>query len=161
MSNQIVCELSNQSLCYNLAIQSECIMCFSYPIRVCVIYQLSYKSMCCISVVQSDCILYINCPIRLYVVFQLSNQIQLREVPMELLQKILKSNRLFVFNEYSVYRALGYWLFMQLNSHLQLMPSHSTVLSFFNRYAPSCVRWVLFVSYQLKVYNLTLSGFLV
>ncbi|KAL4232314.1 BTB POZ domain-containing protein 16 [Mactra antiquata] len=62
----------------------------------------------------------------------LSNNIQLREMPMELLQKITKSNRLFVYNEYCVYRTLAYWLFMQLNPHLQLMPSHSTVLTYFN-----------------------------
>ncbi|XP_060580646.1 BTB/POZ domain-containing protein 16-like isoform X2 [Ruditapes philippinarum] len=62
----------------------------------------------------------------------LSENIQLREMPMELLQKVVKSNRLFVFNEKSVYRTLAYWLFMQLNPHLQLMPSHSTVLSYFN-----------------------------
>ncbi|XP_045189996.2 BTB/POZ domain-containing protein 16-like isoform X3 [Mercenaria mercenaria] len=62
----------------------------------------------------------------------LSENIQLREMPMELLQKIVKSNRLFVFNEFSVYRTLAYWLFMQLNPHLQLMPSHSTVLTYFN-----------------------------
>ncbi|XP_052250706.1 BTB/POZ domain-containing protein 16-like [Dreissena polymorpha] len=63
---------------------------------------------------------------------QLSNNIQLREMPMDLLQKILKSNRLFTYNEFSVYRTLSYWLFMQLNPHLQLMPSHSTILSYFN-----------------------------
>jgi len=52
---------------------------------------------------------------------------------LDLLQKVVKSNRLFVFNEYSVYRMLAYWLFLQLNSHLQLMPSLSTVITFFNR----------------------------
>ncbi|XP_050396799.1 BTB/POZ domain-containing protein 16 [Patella vulgata] len=63
---------------------------------------------------------------------QVAIQIQLREVPMELIQKILKSNRLFVYNEYSIYRALVYWLFFQLNPDLQLMPSQSTIISFFN-----------------------------
>ncbi|XP_052770630.1 BTB/POZ domain-containing protein 16-like isoform X2 [Mya arenaria] len=63
---------------------------------------------------------------------ELSNNIQLREMPMELLQKIIKSNRLFTFNEYCLYRTLTHWLFMQLNPHLQLMPSQSTVLSYFN-----------------------------
>ncbi|WAR21509.1 BTBDG-like protein [Mya arenaria] len=63
---------------------------------------------------------------------RLSNNIQLREMPMELLQKIIKSNRLFTFNEYCLYRTLTHWLFMQLNPHLQLMPSQSTVLSYFN-----------------------------
>ncbi|KAK6177906.1 hypothetical protein SNE40_012776 [Patella caerulea] len=63
---------------------------------------------------------------------QIAIQIQLREVPMDLIQKILKSNRLFVYNEYSIYRALVYWLFFQLNPDLQLMPSQSTIISFFN-----------------------------
>lgn len=62
----------------------------------------------------------------------LCNRMQLREMPVDLLQKILKSNRLFVFNEYGVYQTLSYWLFLQLNPHLQLMPSHGTVLTYFN-----------------------------
>ncbi|XP_069139506.1 BTB/POZ domain-containing protein 16-like isoform X2 [Argopecten irradians] len=70
--------------------------------------------------------------LELNLIAQLSTQVQLREVPMEVLQKILKSNRLFVYNEYSVYKTLAYWLFLQLNPHIQLMPSHSTVLTFFN-----------------------------
>jgi BTB/POZ domain-containing protein 16 len=40
--------------------------------------------------------------------------------------------RLFVLSEFSVFRTLAYWLFLQLNPDLQLMPSHSTVLSYFN-----------------------------
>ena len=44
--------------------------------------------------------------------------------------------RLFVYSEYSVFRTLAYWLFLQLNPDLQLMPSHTTVLSFFNRFVP-------------------------
>ncbi|XP_078311222.1 BTB/POZ domain-containing protein 16-like isoform X6 [Crassostrea virginica] len=69
---------------------------------------------------------------------QMSCQIQLRDVPMDLLQKILKSNRLFTFNEYSIYRLLSYWLFLQLNPHIQLMPSHSTVLSYYNSLPKNC-----------------------
>ncbi|GFO45184.1 BTB/POZ domain-containing protein 16, partial [Plakobranchus ocellatus] len=64
---------------------------------------------------------------------ELSMHIQLREMSSELLQKILKSSRLFTYNEFSVYRNLSYWLFLQLNPQMQLMPSHSTVLSYFNR----------------------------
>ncbi|XP_048745848.2 BTB/POZ domain-containing protein 16-like isoform X3 [Ostrea edulis] len=69
---------------------------------------------------------------------QMSSQIQLRDVPVELIQKILKSNRLFTFNEYSIYRLLSYWLFLQLNPHIQLMPSHSTVLSYYNSLPKNC-----------------------
>lgn len=41
--------------------------------------------------------------------------------------------RLFVYNEYSVYRTLVVWLFLQINPEVQLLPSHSTVTAFFNR----------------------------
>ncbi|XP_070212447.1 BTB/POZ domain-containing protein 16-like isoform X2 [Littorina saxatilis] len=70
--------------------------------------------------------------LELNIIPQLSLQIQLREMSMELLQKILKSSRLFVYSEFSVFRTLAYWLFLQLNPDLQLMPTHTTVLSFFN-----------------------------
>ncbi|XP_072177460.1 BTB/POZ domain-containing protein 16-like [Diadema setosum] len=63
---------------------------------------------------------------------QLSVQIQLRQLPIELLQKIIKSSRFFTFNEYCVYKMLCYWIFLQQNPHLQLMPSHSTIVTFFN-----------------------------
>ncbi|ESO96995.1 hypothetical protein LOTGIDRAFT_231748 [Lottia gigantea] len=66
-----------------------------------------------------------------------ASQIQLRDVPLELLQKILRSNRLFVYNEYSVYKTLAYWVFFQLNPDLHLMPSHSSILSFFNSLSKS------------------------
>ncbi|GFN84169.1 BTB/POZ domain-containing protein 16-like [Plakobranchus ocellatus] len=69
---------------------------------------------------------------------ELSMHIQLREMSSELLQKILKSSRLFTYNEFSVYRNLSYWLFLQLNPQMQLMPSHSTVLSYFNSLPKTC-----------------------
>ncbi|XP_005089625.1 BTB/POZ domain-containing protein 16 [Aplysia californica] len=69
---------------------------------------------------------------------ELSMHIQLREMSSELLQKILKSSRLFTYNEYSVYRNLSYWLFLQLNPQMQLMPSHSTVLAYFNSLPKTC-----------------------
>ncbi|KAK7498435.1 hypothetical protein BaRGS_00010389 [Batillaria attramentaria] len=72
---------------------------------------------------------------------QLSLQIQLREMSAELLQKILKSSRLFVLSEFSVFRTLAYWLFLQLNTDLQLMPPHSTVLAYFNS-LPKCTSFL-------------------
>ncbi|XP_063964086.1 BTB/POZ domain-containing protein 16-like [Lytechinus pictus] len=70
--------------------------------------------------------------LELNLVPQLSVQIQLRQLPIELLQKIIKSSRFFTFNEYYVYKTLCYWIFLQENDHLQLMPSHSTIVTFFN-----------------------------
>ncbi|KAH3706767.1 hypothetical protein DPMN_066156 [Dreissena polymorpha] len=60
-------------------------------------------------------------------------------MPMDLLQKILKSNRLFTYNEFSVNHTLSLWLFMQLKPNLQLMPSHSTALSYLHRLIGLCI----------------------
>ncbi|XP_002733940.1 BTB/POZ domain-containing protein 16-like [Saccoglossus kowalevskii] len=70
--------------------------------------------------------------LELNLVPHLSVQIQLRELPLELLQKIIKSSRLFTFNEYSIYKVLCYWVFLQNHPEIQLMPSMSTVITYFN-----------------------------
>ncbi|CAH1784841.1 unnamed protein product [Owenia fusiformis] len=62
----------------------------------------------------------------------LSTQIHLRQLPFDLLQKTLRSNRLFCYNENSLYKVVAYWLFLQLNPNMQLLPSYSTVLTYFN-----------------------------
>ncbi|VDH90916.1 BTB/POZ domain-containing protein 16 [Mytilus galloprovincialis] len=98
---------------------------------------ISYKTVCryhhaCTKYQQEEVVKACERWLELNLLPELSNQIYLREISMELLQKILKSNRLYVPNEYTVYRTLSYWLFLQLNSSIQLMPSHSTVLSYFN-----------------------------
>ncbi|XP_069468080.1 BTB/POZ domain-containing protein 16 [Ambystoma mexicanum] len=62
----------------------------------------------------------------------LGSQIYLRQLSQELLQKVLKSPRLFTFNEYRLLRAVVYWLFLQQNSKIQILPAHNTILSYFN-----------------------------
>ncbi|XP_071948482.1 BTB/POZ domain-containing protein 16-like isoform X2 [Antedon mediterranea] len=68
----------------------------------------------------------------------LSVQIHLRELPLILLQRLLKSSRLFVYNEYYVYKLLCYWIFLQHHPHIMLMPSHSTIVTFFNSLPKNC-----------------------
>ncbi|XP_072033928.1 BTB/POZ domain-containing protein 16-like [Amphiura filiformis] len=68
----------------------------------------------------------------------LSVQIYLRELSLELLQKIIKSSRFFTFNEYYLYKLLCYWIFLQQNPHIHLMPSHSTIVTFYNSLTKSC-----------------------
>lgn len=63
---------------------------------------------------------------------ELSAQIQLRQLPMSLLLKTLSSDRLFTFSEFWLYRTVATWVFLQLNHRLQLLPSYSTILTFFN-----------------------------
>ena len=50
--------------------------------------------------------------------------------------------RLFVTNEYSVYRTLAYWLFMQLNPHIQLMTTHSWLILYFITQLNMTLIWI-------------------
>ncbi|XP_033122948.1 uncharacterized protein LOC117121754 isoform X2 [Anneissia japonica] len=68
----------------------------------------------------------------------LSVQIHLRELPLILLQRLLKSSRLFVCNEYYVYKLLCYWIFLQNHPQVMLMPSHNTVVTYFNSLPKTC-----------------------
>lgn len=119
---------------------AACILQFKALIKGCskmMLQNITYRTVCKYHAVatrhqQEEIVLACERWLELNLIPELSGHIQLREMPMDLMQKILKSNRLFVTNEYSIYRTLTYWLFMRLNPHLQLMPSHSTVLSYFN-----------------------------
>ncbi|KAK3696883.1 hypothetical protein QZH41_013731, partial [Actinostola sp. cb2023] len=62
---------------------------------------------------------------------QLSVQIYLSHLPQDLLEKTLKSTRIFTWNEYSLYKLLCYWIFLQQHQRLQLMPSWGTVVTWF------------------------------
>ncbi|XP_074640832.1 BTB/POZ domain-containing protein 16-like [Tubulanus polymorphus] len=70
--------------------------------------------------------------LELNLVPKLSTQIYLRQLPYSLLQKVLNSSRLFTYNEYCLYKMLTFWLFLHLNPDLQLMPSTTTVKTYFN-----------------------------
>ncbi|XP_035673882.1 BTB/POZ domain-containing protein 16-like isoform X1 [Branchiostoma floridae] len=70
--------------------------------------------------------------LELNLVPQLSLQIHLRELPMEVMIKLLKSTRLFTYNEYSLYKALCNWIFLRRHPELHLMPSHSSIITYFN-----------------------------
>uniref|UniRef100_A0A452RUZ0 BTB/POZ domain-containing protein 16 n=1 Tax=Ursus americanus TaxID=9643 RepID=A0A452RUZ0_URSAM len=61
-------------------------------------------------------------------------QIHLRKIPQELLHKVLRSPRLFTFNEYHLLKTLLLWVFLQLNHRIQTVPVHETVLAFFNSF---------------------------
>ncbi|KAK6482190.1 BTB/POZ domain-containing protein 16 isoform X1 [Huso huso] len=69
--------------------------------------------------------------LELNLVPQLQSGIHLRNLPHDLLQKLLKSTRLFTFSEYHLYRTVLYWVFLQLNPTVQIMPSHSSILTYF------------------------------
>ncbi|XP_032240164.2 BTB/POZ domain-containing protein 16 [Nematostella vectensis] len=69
--------------------------------------------------------------LELNLVPQLSVQIYLSHLPQELLEKTLKSTRLFTWNEYSLYKLLCYWIFLQQHPNLQIMPSWGTVVTWF------------------------------
>ncbi|ETE58462.1 BTB/POZ domain-containing protein 16, partial [Ophiophagus hannah] len=64
---------------------------------------------------------------------QLGSQICLRNLPLELLQKVLKSPRLFTINEFYLLRTALYWVFLQQNPKIQIIPSYDTILRYFSR----------------------------
>nr|XP_040128900.1 BTB/POZ domain-containing protein 16 isoform X3 [Ictidomys tridecemlineatus] len=63
----------------------------------------------------------------------MATQIHLRHIPQELLQKVLRSPRLFTFSEFHLLKTLLMWAYLQLNSKIQAIPIHETMLTFFNR----------------------------
>nr|XP_030695247.1 BTB/POZ domain-containing protein 16 [Globicephala melas] len=65
-------------------------------------------------------------------------QIHLRKIPQELLHKVLRSPRLFTFSEFRLLKTLLLWVYLQLNSKTQTMPTYETVLSFFSSFPKKC-----------------------
>ncbi|XP_026523045.1 BTB/POZ domain-containing protein 16 [Notechis scutatus] len=63
---------------------------------------------------------------------QLGSQICLRNLPLELLQKVLKSPRLFTINEFYLLRTALYWVFLQQNPKIQIIPFYDTILRYFS-----------------------------
>uniref|UniRef100_A0A4X2LIG5 BTB/POZ domain-containing protein 16 n=1 Tax=Vombatus ursinus TaxID=29139 RepID=A0A4X2LIG5_VOMUR len=68
----------------------------------------------------------------------IGKQIYLRTVPQELLQKVLKSHRLFTFSEFDLLKTTLYWVYLQLNLRLQSIPIYEAVLAFFNSFPKKC-----------------------
>ncbi|XP_068953507.1 BTB/POZ domain-containing protein 16 [Petaurus breviceps papuanus] len=68
----------------------------------------------------------------------IGRQISLRTIPQELLQKVLKSHRLFTFSEFDLLKTALYWVYLQLNLKLQSVPIYETVLAFFNSFPKKC-----------------------
>ncbi|KAH9513334.1 BTB/POZ domain-containing protein 16 [Bulinus truncatus] len=69
---------------------------------------------------------------------KLSEHIELAELDSDLLDRILNSSRLFVLNELSVFKTLATWLFFKLNPQVQMMPSYTTVITYFNSLPKDC-----------------------
>ncbi|XP_067417395.1 BTB/POZ domain-containing protein 16 [Emydura macquarii macquarii] len=69
---------------------------------------------------------------------QLSSQIHLRKLPQELLQKVLKSSRLFTFSEFHLLKTTLCWTYLQLNPKVQIIPSHEIILMYFSSLPKRC-----------------------
>ncbi|XP_058154217.1 BTB/POZ domain-containing protein 16 [Dasypus novemcinctus] len=61
-------------------------------------------------------------------------QIYLRQIPQELLHKVLRSPRLFTFSEFHLLKTMLFWVYLQLNYNVQTFPFYETVLAFFNSF---------------------------
>ncbi|XP_065409702.1 BTB/POZ domain-containing protein 16, partial [Chrysemys picta bellii] len=99
---------------------------------------------------------------------QLSSQIHLRKLPQELLQKVLRSPRLFTFNEFHLLKTTLCWTYLQLNPRVQIIPSHETILMYFSSLPKRCSflereagqRYIT-VFQSLRLHGITSSKFIV
>ncbi|KAM7074197.1 BTB/POZ domain-containing protein 16 [Molossus nigricans] len=69
---------------------------------------------------------------------EVGRQIHLQKVPKELLLKVLRSPRLFTFNEFHLLKTLLLWVYLQLNHRIRTMPTYETMLTFFNSFPKRC-----------------------
>ncbi|XP_013358480.1 PREDICTED: BTB/POZ domain-containing protein 16 isoform X2 [Chinchilla lanigera] len=65
----------------------------------------------------------------------LGTQLHLRHIPQDLLQKVLKSPRLFTFSEFHLLKTLLLWVYLQLNRNIQVIPINETLLTYFNSFS--------------------------
>ncbi|XP_063068226.1 BTB/POZ domain-containing protein 16-like [Engraulis encrasicolus] len=67
-----------------------------------------------------------------HLVVELSNNIYLKYLPFELLLKTVRSQRVFTLSEYHLYKTVLYWVHLQLNNTLQVLPTHTLIVNFFS-----------------------------
>ncbi|ERE77382.1 BTB/POZ domain-containing protein 16 [Cricetulus griseus] len=65
-------------------------------------------------------------------------QIHLRHIPQHLLHKVLQSPRLFTFSEFHLLKTLLMWVYLQMNSKVQVIPIHETMLAYFSSFSKKC-----------------------
>nr|XP_020027391.1 BTB/POZ domain-containing protein 16 [Castor canadensis] len=68
----------------------------------------------------------------------MGTQIHLRQIPQDLLHKVLRSPSLFTFSEFHLLKTLLLWVYLQLNTKLQVIPIHETMLAFFKSFPKKC-----------------------
>eukprot|EP00794_Sanderia_malayensis_P005656 gene5656-6352_t len=61
----------------------------------------------------------------------LSSQIYLYQLTYAMLEKLLKSQRLFTYDEYSLFKLLCNWIFLKQHPNLEMIPSWGTVVTWF------------------------------
>ncbi|KAL2101954.1 hypothetical protein ACEWY4_003715 [Coilia grayii] len=66
-----------------------------------------------------------------HLVCELSN-IYLKYLPFELLLKTIRSSRFFTPSEYHLFKTVLYWVHLQLNPTVQVLPTHTSIIHFFS-----------------------------
>ncbi|RDD43520.1 BTB/POZ domain-containing protein 16 [Trichoplax sp. H2] len=61
----------------------------------------------------------------------MSKRINLRQLSLDLLHKIIQSPRFFTYNEYDVFKLVCVWIYLRENSSEMLMPTYATVVQYF------------------------------
>ena len=63
---------------------------------------------------------------------KMTYHIQLGSISQDLLQILLQSNRLYTPSEYAVYKTVATWIFLHMNPEIQVLPSYSNIVAYFN-----------------------------
>ncbi|XP_067858382.1 BTB/POZ domain-containing protein 16 [Heptranchias perlo] len=69
--------------------------------------------------------------LELNLIVHLRYETTFRDLQLDVLQKVLSSPRLFTFTEYHVLQTILCWVFLQVNTKVQLMPPYSTIIAYF------------------------------
>ncbi|XP_067936677.1 BTB/POZ domain-containing protein 16-like [Watersipora subatra] len=117
------CELDFAELRHYCTVEMK--KCISYS-NVSAIYTSAVKSG------QQNLVNCCNRWLELNLVPVMVTKIQLRDIPMSLMESVLKSSRLFTYSEYHLYFCLSQWLFLRLNPQIQLLPTPTNVITYFN-----------------------------
>ncbi|RNA23199.1 BTB POZ domain-containing 16 [Brachionus plicatilis] len=62
------------------------------------------------------------------------SSIHLREIPLKLLTKIVKSSRFFTLNEYETFLTIITWIFLNINRDIKEVPTESVMITYFSSF---------------------------
>jgi len=75
--------------------------------------------------------------LELNLIGNLSSSFQLKNLPMQIFEKVISSSNLFTYKEYAVYKTLCYWVYYQFHKKVENVPTQIAVFSYFSTHDKS------------------------